>query len=286
MRISDISNFVAVVAAGSLVRASNKLGMSQPTLSKSIARLERALGVQLIERHARGVKPTEIGLVFLESARNVHADFQDSLAAIRDYRLGQRGLIRFGVGIGVPHALVADACKAAVRRRPLNLEIWGGMSDSLFQAVEAGDIEFAVAGVKPKDETKLKWRSLFSDPMMPLVQKQHPLASSKRVSWEQLAEENWIVTNVGTTTRNWFDEQFRRRGLKAPAPLLTLRGYPISLDVISGLNAVTLCPVSIQKIAQESFGLQALNTPGDWKSDRVVGIIFRQNAYSSSAAKF
>lgn len=67
MDLRQIEYFVAVVEAGSITRAAEKLHMSQPPLSAAISRLERELGVKLLERTPRGVVPTSAGSYLLQT---------------------------------------------------------------------------------------------------------------------------------------------------------------------------------------------------------------------------
>ncbi len=66
-----IRGFVAVVEQGSLTRAAQQLGLSQPTLSRQIAELENAVGAALFERVARGLKLTTAGDALVEPARHM-----------------------------------------------------------------------------------------------------------------------------------------------------------------------------------------------------------------------
>lgn len=285
MTLEDIRNFVAIAQAGSLVRAAQRLGLSQPTLSKSIARLERTLRAQLVERHARGVRLTETGEVFLAHARKLDLGLQESLTAMRDLRQGVAGSVRFGVGMGVPQTLIAAACKPLLAHRRLTLEISGGMSDSLFQAVASGDTEFAITGVRPPESANLTWMPLFRDPMVPIATREHRLANARRVTWQELARERWIVANVGTITRAWFDQQFKRRGIEPPARLIGLRGYPPALELGAALSAISLLPASFVRASPDVSQYCELRKPTDWRSDRTVGILYRPNGYLSAAAR-
>src|SRR5271166_920764 len=64
----------AIETHRSLLKASAALGVSQPALSKSLLELEDVLQLQLFERHSRGMRPTEAGLLFVRSARRVLAE--------------------------------------------------------------------------------------------------------------------------------------------------------------------------------------------------------------------
>lgn len=285
MRVEDLQNFVALAQGGSLAAAAQKTGSTQPTLSKSLARLERAVGARLVERHSRGVRLTEAGRAMLDHAQKVELDVRDALAAVRDVRTGRAGEVRIGVGVGIPQALVTAACKPLLDAGSLALEIMGGMSDSLFNAVAAGEADFAVVGVRPPDEARLSWTPLFRDPMVAVAHGSHPLVSARSVTWQVLAAQPWIVANVGTMTRAWFDRQFHDRGLAPPARIVGLRGYPMAYELGIAISALKLVPVSTPRYARDFLDYAQIRLPLDWKSDRSVGILARAGGYTSPAAR-
>lgn len=285
MRVDDLTNFVAVAGAGSIATAAQILGTTQPTLSKSLSRLERALRVALVERHARGVRLTEAGRTLLAHARNVDLDVRDALAALRDLRQGHGGVVVVGIGVSIPPALVSAACKQLLKSTNVQLEVMGGMSDSLFHAVASGEADLAVTGVRPPPGTKLKWTPLFRDPMIPMAHRSHPLTSARSVSWEMLARETWMVANVGTMTRNWFDRQFQDRNLEPPARIISLRGHPIVCELALAAGALVLVPASIPRWAREFEEFVEVRRPNDWNSDRAVGTLTRAGGYLGPAAR-
>ena len=125
MNTRDIEHFLAVADSRTLSAAAQQLRIAQPTLTKSIARLERALGSRLFERTARGVALTESGRVFATHARDIHARLEDSSSAMRDLRSGRAGVVRIGLGIGIPQALVA-ATFGPLMRQGMTVEVIGG----------------------------------------------------------------------------------------------------------------------------------------------------------------
>lgn len=284
MRVDDIRTFLAIAEAGSLVRASQMLAASQPTLSKSIARLERALKVQLVERHSRGVRLTETGILFRSYAQTLNIGWQDALAAIRELRQGHSGTVKIGIGIGIPQTFVAAACQPVLRQRKLTVEIINGMAHSLFRAVTAGDIEFAIVGVPPPQDPQLGWESLFADPLVPLAPRSHRLASARNVTWEMLARESWILSSEDTISRVWFDQQFRDRSLPLPNHVVVLHNSGPVLDLGNTLNAISLAPSSLRKMARDHFQHCELRTPANWRSNRIVGILLRKEGYRNPGA--
>src|SRR3954470_11904287 len=66
MKLQDLHVLMTVVQAGSMGKAAERLNTSQPNISRSIADLEHAFGVRLLDRHRQGVEPTEYGRALLD----------------------------------------------------------------------------------------------------------------------------------------------------------------------------------------------------------------------------
>ena len=76
MRLTQIRDFLAVVECGGIRAAARKLGVSQPTITKSVRSLEAELHVQLLGRNARGIVPTASGRAFFARARVAHSELR------------------------------------------------------------------------------------------------------------------------------------------------------------------------------------------------------------------
>src|SRR2546421_10392810 len=97
MELRHLRYFVAIAEERSFTRAAERLWVAQPGLSTQIRRLEAELGVQLFERHTRGVNLTPAGELFLERARVAIAAAETAAATGRDLEEGVIGSVRLGV---------------------------------------------------------------------------------------------------------------------------------------------------------------------------------------------
>src|ERR1700741_1965002 len=97
MELRHLRYFVAIAEDRSFTRAAERLWVAQPGLSTQIRRLEAELGVQLFERHSRGVYLTEAGELFLERARAAIGPGDAASAAGHDLQAGVVGRIRLGM---------------------------------------------------------------------------------------------------------------------------------------------------------------------------------------------
>src|SRR3954453_7410078 len=122
MELRHLRYFVAIAEERSFTRAAERLWVAQPGLSTQIRRLEEELGVQLFERHTRGVDLTDAGELFLERARVALAAAEDALATGRDLAAGLVGSLRVGLATPAHCSLAHELLETFARERP-NVEV-------------------------------------------------------------------------------------------------------------------------------------------------------------------
>src|SRR4051794_41978467 len=118
MELRHLRYFVTVAEEGSITRAAEQLWIAQPGLSTQIRRLEAELGVQLLNRHTRGVELTPAGEVFLERARATLAAAEVAISTGADLAAGLLGTVRLGIATEAPAGLAPGAPPAFGRGRP------------------------------------------------------------------------------------------------------------------------------------------------------------------------
>jgi DNA-binding transcriptional LysR family regulator len=98
MDAGDLRYFIAAAETGHLQQAAERVGRSQPALSKCIRRLEAEIGARLFEPSWRSLKLTEVGQVLLIRARGLVQDMQDTGREVGDMARGEAGYVRLGSG--------------------------------------------------------------------------------------------------------------------------------------------------------------------------------------------
>ena len=144
MDILQLRYLIAVVDAGSLSQAAAQLRVSQPALSQRMTQLERELGVTLLERGPRGVRPTRAGLDFYRDAHRLVRQF-DHLAASAADRQEVRGLVAVGIPSGAAAHLAAPLLSWTRRHCPgVRLELFESMSGYVEELFGQGRMDLAV----------------------------------------------------------------------------------------------------------------------------------------------
>lgn len=174
MYLRQIRVFCSIIEEGSFRRASDLLGLSQPSVSQHIAALEKRHGVKLFRRSGRGVVPTPegralytLGSELLKLSEAIPGTFRD-MQTLRSGSLSLGASHHFVEGI-LP--AVIDDFRAAFPE--ITLSVRTGNPDALIAALKDGDIEFALIG-KSLHDSDLAVRLLGREPLILVVPKMHP----------------------------------------------------------------------------------------------------------------
>lgn len=204
MELTAWRAFVAVCRLGSLSAAAGELGYTQSAVSRQIAGLERELGVPLLRRHARGVRPTGAGEVFARHALAAIHEADRAVRAAREHQDDDAG--GRPLAVGATPSLAAGIVPAALRRLldatgPLRWSLLPALSVELQERVLGGDLDVAVVTDAPPGlppDPRLDRRFLGTDPMVVVLPAGHPLAGQGPLRIRSLAEETWAEDNEGS----------------------------------------------------------------------------------------
>src|SRR3954452_6345032 len=176
MELRHLRYFVTVAEERSITRAAEQLWIAQPGLSTQIRRLEAELGVQLLNRHTRGVELTPAGEVFLERARATLAAAELASSTGADLAAGLLGTVRLGIATEAPAGLAPGLLAAFGRDRPdVEVTVFESYSGTLMRDLRDGrlDAVFAPAAFGSAD---LRSLPVGSEPWVALAGRGHRLA--------------------------------------------------------------------------------------------------------------
>lgn len=284
MELRDLDYLRAIAASGHLGRAAERLRLTQPALTKCIARLERDLKVRLLERTPRGVRLTACGEHLLRHAQLLHAADIDIRRELTELDTGAAGHLRLGSGIVAAQSLLPAACIALIAQFPgITLEIVSGNSESLFPALRERRVDIVLASAGSQPMTGLRTFHLMNDQVSVISRRGHPLLNARRVTPRMLADARWVMPAAGTLPAEWLAQRFRALKLDPPQCAVRTGTFPTLLRIVadSDLLAFQSWPV-IERLPEFGELLRPLPVKSfTWQ--RAIGATIRDQDYRSPA---
>jgi LysR family hydrogen peroxide-inducible transcriptional activator len=180
--------FLETADAGSLSRAARRLGISQPSLTLQIQRLEQHLGTRLFQRHGRGVEMTDAGKTLYPRARKLLDEMRATEDAVRREGAEQESTLRVGAIPTVAPYLLPDALRRAhARQSRVRMELREDYSAALAKLLLDGALDVAIAAL-PYPFEHLETELLGVDRLLVAVPAQHAAARAGRITLAQLRD--------------------------------------------------------------------------------------------------
>ncbi len=211
IRLRDLNTLMAVVQAGSMGKAARDLNTSQPNISKSIADLEYALGVRLLDRNPQGVEPTQYGRALLDGGVAVFDELRQTVKNIEFLADPTAGEVRIGCNPSLAPSFVTGVVDRLTRRHPLIVcHVTAGLAHTLHRELTERSVDFLIAReFGPAVDERLSFEFLFEDSYVVAAGARNPWVRRRRVALAALIDEPWVLPPIGI-------EAFRASGLDCP----------------------------------------------------------------------
>jgi LysR family hydrogen peroxide-inducible transcriptional activator len=213
MELDQLRSFLAVAQVRSFTRAANLVHLSQPAISRQIARLEKELGVPLFERYGRRVETTPDGKLLLPLAKTIVARADDAARLIKEHAGMTASRVSLGsTGTVFAHLLspiLAPFIKAYPRVQLDLVE----MEDALLEdAVLNGELDCAV--ITAWGSTRAAVVHLLTEDIYLVVPADHPLTSRASVALRELADESILLPGYSLNMSNLLTDACRQAGFE------------------------------------------------------------------------
>lgn len=198
MEFYQLKHLIAVIETGGFTKGAERVAVSQPAISSSIAKLEAELNVRLVERRPGGVVPTAAGARLLEAGRSILQACQDIKAEV--VAIANRTTLRIGVMSPLGSEGIADLLTAYQQAHPeIEIELIDGHCDgwchcdNLFSPLGDGERDAVLSILNDRVTSRFAAQALFRLPYQLAVKFDHPFAARAQVSVEDLAGEPLIL---------------------------------------------------------------------------------------------
>jgi LysR family hydrogen peroxide-inducible transcriptional activator len=283
MELHQLRYFVAVAETGSFTRAAEREGVTQPTLSEQILRLEskgKGIGRRLFDRLGRKIVLTDAGQVLLSHAQSILAAVGEAERAVRDSTDG--GRLRVGaIPTVAPFMLPPTVTQFRKAHPAVQLQLKEDLTERLLADILAGELDVGLMALPIRDD-RLHVERLFTEPLVMALPPKHRLAVKPEVRLADVVDEPFILLDDVHCFGDQVLSFCRRGGLE---PRVVCRGEQIVtlLAMVAAGQGVSVVPeMAAVADAAKSCVYRALGKPSPM---RTLCAVWHKQRYRPSSLR-
>jgi LysR family pca operon transcriptional activator len=283
LRLSLLRAVDAVETHRSLLKASTVLGITQPALTKSLQELEDILQTRLFHRHSRGVRPTDAGLVFVQTARRILAEVRrldDALDQLSSpggtLALGALPVTAAGV---LPGALI----RLKATYPAIKLRLQEGRTEELLPLLVSGEIDLIIGRLyAPAVPDQFSREPLWTEPISILARAEHPIFS-ETVTVDVLRRYDLILPTGTQLVGQEIEHLLALLGLPAVTSLRS-SSYGFIREMLHATDLISVMPrlMMVGDLLRGTLKVVPLPIPAP---DRPAGVILPRDRPLSNAGR-
>ncbi|ARJ38972.1 LysR family transcriptional regulator [Sporosarcina ureae] len=282
MELKDLHAFIEVANHLSFTKAAEHSYISQPTLSKSVKKLEEKLNVILFNRSTRSLRLTDAGVIVYEQGQQILQLFGELPVLLEDLAEGVSGEIKIGMPPLIGTLFFPQIAKRLSKNYPhIKIELHELGAKVVEELVDKGQIDVGII-VLPTDQDAFQVQPFISDTFFLFVHTDHPFAKRDAVALSELINEQLILFSKSFTLHRYIIGACKEAGFN-PTISYESSQWDLIIELVAAKLGITLLPRSIStKFTNENIKMIPIEGPPLlWK----LGIVTKKNSYHSFALK-
>jgi DNA-binding transcriptional LysR family regulator len=293
LRLRDLHVFATVTKEGSMARAAQRLGITQPAVSKVVADLEYTLKVRLLDRGRRGVEPTAYGRALLKRGNAAFDELKQCVMDIDFLSDPASGELRIGCSEAI----------AVANLPPILLDFSGRYPRVSLSVIEVPPpvrnltalyertcdiilvrLETTASDHSLGDDANVE--ELFEDRIVAAVNKTSRWARRRKIDLADLADTPWILTMKNTFNHACVMDAFQSRGLAMPPVVLMSQLVPLRAYFLAHGDYIATFTTSILRFNAALFGLKELPIRLSDRRSIIAMVTLRNRTLNPIAERF
>jgi DNA-binding transcriptional LysR family regulator len=260
VKLRDLHFLLAVIQSGSMAGAARQLSTSQPVVSKTIAELEHALGVRLLDRNPQGIVPTMYGRALMSRGLAIFDELREGIKEIEFLADPAAGELTIGSPETMNAGLLPAITERLAERHPRVIlhVVQANTVTEEFRELRERSVDLMLGRVSRPLDDDLEAEVLFEDRLFVVAAANSPWARRRRIALADLAGEPWVNAPADSIVGSYLAEVFAAQGLpQPPVSVVSFSMYLRNMLLASG-RYVAMVPGSVLRFSAERFGLRAL----------------------------
>jgi len=285
LRLRDLDILMAVIQAGSMGKATERLNLSQPAISKAIADLERALGVRLVDRSRQGVEPTPYGYALVKRGAAVFDELRQGVQDIAFLSDPTAGEIRIGTTESIAPAIVMPVVDRLTQQYSrMTFHVMTGDTTALYRQMAQRNVELVMSRIRGPVTDEYSAEILFHDTLVVAVGASSPLARRRKIALADLLAEPWTLFPADSYFGALQAGAFHAYGLAPPRATVSTASPTLRNELLATGRFLTVLTGFSLRLPRRRVTLAAL--PVELSKTRMpIAIITLKNRSLSPAAQ-
>jgi DNA-binding transcriptional LysR family regulator len=286
MKLHDLHVLMTVVQAGSMNKAAALLNTTQPAVSKSIAELERTVGVRLLDRTGRGVEPTNYGRALLDGGTAVFDDLRQAVKNIEFLADPTAGEVRIGCNPFLAASFVPVVVDQLARRHPrIVFDLLTSPTEALRHQLNERNVDLLITHTSSlAADERLCFESLFDEPYVVASGVQSAWVRRRKIALAELADEPWTLPPPGSVIGSVAREAFRASGLDYPRATVVTDNAQARISLVAAGRFITIFQSPVLRFPTRHPEIKVLPVEPAMV-DMQIGIITLKNRTISPVAQ-
>lgn len=261
VKLREMRILLAAVRWGSLAKAAENLGLSQPAISKAIAGLEDTFGATLLDRSYSGVQPTMQGKILLQRAMNIFDELRLASEELEQFADPTCGTVRVACAHAVSAGFLPRTLNALSRGHPgIRYSVLEAERAQIFRALREREVDIVVARPPVEDAgSDLEFNPLYEERLFVVAGASHPLSNRRhRIAPGELASQDWILPTADTAVGQLVETFFRHMKIPVPPAVVSSMSIHVTCALLDTGRFVSLLPGSLLAFAPVRSSLRVL----------------------------
>jgi DNA-binding transcriptional LysR family regulator len=283
--LTTLNLVLAIEQTGSITAGAEREHLALAAASKRLSDLESRLGVQLFERRARGVEPTEACRALVRHIRSLHASLHALESEVGEFARGIKGHLRIAANSGsIAECLPADLAAFSQAHPQIRISLEDMTSAEVQAAVADGRADVGVF-TTPLLDNRLQHWVYRPARLAVLVPAGHALAERGRVSFSDLLDFDLIGLHAGASAQELMREQALARGRTLNARL-AVRGFDAIAQLVEAGLGVAVLPEAPAERFSRVFAVRLLQLDESWAAREYCLGVLRQERLPTVVQRF
>ncbi|RQO58743.1 transcriptional regulator [Paucibacter sp. KBW04] len=270
--LTTLNLILAIEQVRSITKGAAREHLALAAASKRVSDLESRLGVQLFERRARGVEPTEACRALVRHIRSLHASLHALESEVMEFARGIKGHLRIAANSGaIAECLPADLAAFSQAHPQIRISLEDLTSAEVQAAVAEGRADVGIF-TPPLLDNRLEHWFYRAARLAVLVPAEHELATRSAVSFSDLLDYDLIGLHAGASAQELMREQALARGRTLNARL-QVRGFDAIAQLVEAGLGVAVLPEGPAERFSRIFAVRLLRLDEAWGArDYCLGV--------------